>query len=121
MALWAILDIIVMPDKKHDRHNELCKRSTGLAGKVARTARTEASYAELKAERLLLEENEPPCRRLIDLEARNDECRARGFPSSQLVPLGKWQRRLGYYTTRGFGMQRLEKSKAQQENNAVAS
>src|SRR6266851_5988928 len=26
VALWAVLDIIIMPDKKHELHNELSKR-----------------------------------------------------------------------------------------------
>src|SRR5579872_5692639 len=34
VALWAVLDIIIMPDKKHDLHNELCKRFISLAARV---------------------------------------------------------------------------------------
>ena len=113
VALWAILDIIIMPDKKHDKHNEFCKRFTALAAKIERAGVSEDEYHELAAERLLLEVNEPPCKRLVDLEARNDECRARGFPPDDLVPLGCFQRALGYYFT--FGMPRLERWKAQRQ------
>jgi hypothetical protein len=103
VGLWTILDIIVMPDKKHDKHNELCKRFTALAAKIQRMQQTEGAYQELVAERLLLEENEPPCKRLIDLESRNDECRARGYPPDEMVPLTGKQRFLGYYFTYGLG------------------
>jgi hypothetical protein len=112
VGLWAVLDIILMPDKKHDRHNELCKRFIGLASKLQQLPHTEESLRELTAERLLLEENEPPCKRLVDLESRNDECRARGFSPDQLVPLIWWQRLLGYYGAT-FGMDRIEKWKAE--------
>jgi hypothetical protein len=57
IGLWAILDIIVMPDKKHDLHNSLCKRFTGLAAKIEQMPPTEETLRELKAERLVLEQN----------------------------------------------------------------
>ena len=69
---------------------------------------------ELTAERLLSELGEPPCKRLVDLEARNDECRARGFSPDELAPLGKLQRLFGYYGA-AFGMQRLEDWKANKQ------
>jgi hypothetical protein len=69
--------------------------------------------AGLTAQRLLIEEGEPPCKRLVDLEARNDECRPRGFPPDELVTLSKWQRRFGRYAD--FGLQRLEDWKASRQ------
>lgn len=120
VALWAIIDIIVGPDKKHDLHNELCKRFTGLAAKIQQATNTEEAIRELKAERLLIEENEPPCKRFVDFEARNDECRARGFPADDFVPLRGWQRELGYYGFQ-FGMGRIEDWKASRERAAATS
>jgi len=120
VALWAVVDIIVGPDKKHDLHNELCKRFTGLAAKIQQVPNTKESLRELVAERLLIEQNEPPCKRFVDFEARNDECRARGFPPDDFVPLRRWQRELGYY---GFqlGMGRIEEWRAARARAAAAS
>ncbi len=119
VALWAVLDIIIMPDKKHDLHNDLCKRFTALAAKTHQLPRTVETLRELTAERLILEQGEPPCKRLVDLEARNDECRARGYPPEDLVPLSKWQRFFGYYGAT-FGMERLEDWKADRQRQQAA-
>jgi hypothetical protein len=120
VALWAVLDIIIMPDKKHDLHNELCKRFTGLAAKLHQIPRTPESLRELTAERLILEQAEPPCKRLVDLEARNDECRAQGMSPDELVPLSGPQRFFGYYGA-SFGMRRLENWKAARQREVAAS
>jgi hypothetical protein len=116
VALWAILDIIVMPDKKHDRHNELCKRFTSLAAKIQRSLLTKEALKELIAERLLIEENEPPCKRLVDIESRNDEWRSRGYSPDELAPLSGWQRVFGYFVT--FGLPRLERWKAERQRRS---
>ncbi|UYN94906.1 MAG: hypothetical protein KIT25_23295 [Enhydrobacter sp.] len=117
VGLWAILDIVWMPDKKHDLHNELCKRFIGLAAKIERAPRTEEALRELRAERLLIEQNEPPCKRLVDIEARNDELRARNFPPEMLAPLTSWQRTAGRYGS-NWGLVRLEKWKAEQPRHS---
>jgi hypothetical protein len=106
VGLWAILDIVIRPDKMHDLHSELRVRFIGLAIRLQQTQRTKASLAELTAQRLEIEHDEPACKRLVDLEARNEEIRARGWSLDQIVPLSAAQRELGYYVT--FGMPRLE-------------
>jgi hypothetical protein len=111
VALWAVLDIIVAPDKKAELHGDLCKKFVELARRMATASPDE--LGALSASRLLIEENEPPCKRLVDLEARNDECRARGFPPDELVPLSLWQRKLGRYFD--FGLERLEQWKADRQ------
>ena len=120
VALWAVLDIIIMPDKKHDLHNELSKRFTGLAAKIHQLPKTPENLRELTAERLILEQGEPPCKRLVDLEARNDECRAQGMSPDELVPLSGAQRFFGYYGAT-FGMRRLEDWKAERQRQAGAT
>jgi len=110
VALWAMLDYLVAPDKKAERHADLFRRFTALAAEIETMPHNRDAYHALAAGRLKIEENEPPCKRLVDLQARNDECRARGFPPSYLVPLSKWQRYFGYFFT--FGMARLEQWKS---------
>lgn len=118
VALWAVLDIVLIPDKKAELHKELRQGFTRLAGELETAPRTAESYGNLVAKRLQLEEEEPPCKRLVDLQARNDECRARGFPSDDLVPLSEWQRYLGYLHT--FGLARVEKWKSAHEARAAS-
>jgi hypothetical protein len=119
IALWATLDIIISPDKKADRSRDLCERFTELASRIEEAACTEAEYRRLAAARLTIERGEMPVKRLVDLQARNDECRVRGYPPDEQVPLSKWQRRLGYYFT--FGMPRLEEWKANRQRSGSSS
>lgn len=116
IAMWAVLDIITAPDQKAKLHADLCRSFLALAAKIEAGPVTPGRYAELSAARLELERDEPPCRRLVDLRARNDECRARGFPPGDLVPLSWWQYRLGYFAD--FGLRRLEAWKAAQHRAA---
>jgi hypothetical protein len=116
VALWAILDYVIEPAKKAEKHCELGERFTDLAILIARSERSAEALGDLKARRLEIEKLEPPCKRLIDLQARNDECRARGFPPDELVPLSWAQRSFGYIAT--FGLQRLEDWKADRQRKA---
>lgn len=111
-ALWAVIDIIVSPDKKSERHAKLCERFTRLAEKVARSPHTQEAYAENLSARLRIERDEPPVKRLVDLQARNDEARSRSLDPDQEVPLNRRQRVFGYFFT--FGMGRLEQWSRQQ-------
>jgi hypothetical protein len=118
VALWAILDYIIQPDKKAEKHCELRDRFSDLAIKITRSPKTEENYRDLAATRLEIEKAEPPCKRLIDLQARNEECRARGYPPEDIVPLSGWQRVFGYFAT--FGMRRLEDWKAARQRQTGA-
>ncbi|MBB1090026.1 hypothetical protein HUU61_01870 [Rhodopseudomonas palustris] len=109
VAMWAILDFMFSPDKRAEAHRALGERFTELAQKIHRSTRNEQTLGELVACRLEIEKAEPPCKRLVDLQARNEECRSRGFPSASMVPLNTWQRVFGYFAT--FGMGRLERWK----------
>ncbi|WP_416192958.1 hypothetical protein [Nitrobacter sp. TKz-YC01] len=121
VALWAILDYVIEPAKKAEKHCELGEKFTDLAIAIARSERSVEALGDLKARRLGIEKLEPPCKRLVDLQARNDECRARGFPPEDLVPLSWAQRYFGYIVT--FGLRRLEdwKSDRQREAGAASS
>lgn len=114
VALWAILDLVLMPDKKAETHTALSRRFTALAAEIATAPRNNRSLSKLTTKRLEIEADEPPCKRLIDLEARNDEARARGYDPADQVPLTAAQRRLGYYFGE-FGMARLERWKADRQ------
>lgn len=119
VAVWAAVDYMVGPDKKAEKHRELCEQFIELARKIEIMPRTEEAYRSLAADRLELEKSEPPCKRLIDLQARNDECRARNFPPEDIAPLTKPQRFFGYIVT--YGMPRLEEWKAARQRQIRAA
>lgn len=114
VAAGSALDTVLGFGKKAKLHDDLCRRFTELAAQIAEWDATEQNYRKACAERLRIEKDEPTEKRLIDLQARNDELRARGYSSDNLVPLSKWQRGLGYLVT--FGMARLERWKAEHQS-----
>jgi hypothetical protein len=118
VALWAILDYVIKPAEKADDHSELGQKFTDLAIRIAKSPRTPEAVGELSATRMEIEKCEPPCKRLVDLQARNDECRARDFPPEDIIPLSRWQRWFGYFAT--FGMPRIEAWKADRQRQVRA-
>jgi hypothetical protein len=112
VAIAATLDAIFRYERKARRHAKLARQFTALARKLAVWDATAANLKKLQAARLEIEEDEPPVRRLIDLQASNEECRSRGIAEDKLVPLSRLQRTFGYVFT--FGMPRLERSQAGQ-------
>lgn len=114
VAAGSAIDNVLGFAKKARLHADLTRRFTDLAANIALWDATEQNYRKAVSERIKIEKDEPPVRRLIDLEARNEELRSRGYAPDDLVPLGWWQRTLlGYVFT--FGMARLEKWQADQQ------
>ena len=111
VAAAASIDSVFRFERKARTHSALCRRFIELDAKIQRLEPVPANLRKVRAERLKIEADEPPVRRLIDLQAQNEECRAQGIGPEHLVPLGFLQRRLGYVFT--FGMPRLERWEAQ--------
>lgn len=107
VAAGSALDTVLGFSKKAKQHYDLCRRFTELAANMVEWEPTEENYKRAVAARLRIEADEPVVKRLIDLLARNEEMRARGYPPSELVPLNPLQRVFGYFFT--FGMPRLER------------
>lgn len=106
VAIAATLDSIFRFNRKARAHEALCRRFTDLSSKIAGWEPIPANLKKARVERLKIERDEPPVRRLIDLQAQNEEARSRGTSDDQLVPLTRLQRTFGYAFT--FGMGRLE-------------
>ncbi len=107
VAIASAVDNVFGFAKKAKVHADLCRKFTDLAANVAMWDATDNNYKKAMAERIRIEKDEPPIHRLVDLQARNEEMRSRGYPSADLVPLSLAQRTFGYVAT--FGMGRLEK------------
>jgi hypothetical protein len=118
-SLWAVIDYLATPDKMAQKHCELRDRFIELATKIELMPHTQAAYRKLAAERLMIEKEEPPCKRLVDLQARNEECRSRDYPPEELVPLSGMQRKFGYFFP--FGTGRLERWKAERQRQLRAA
>ena len=106
VAAAAALDSVFRFNRKARAHEALSRRFTDLSSKIAAWEPIPANLKRARAERLKIEKDEPPVRRLVDLQAQNEECRSRGLPKIDLVPLNRAQRMFGYVFM--FGMTRLE-------------
>jgi hypothetical protein len=111
VASAAALDSVFRFNRKARAHEALVRRFTDLSSKIAGWEPVQANLKKARAERLRIERDEPPVRRLIDLQAQNEEARSRDLPSEHMVPLTWPQRTFGYVLT--FGMKRLESWQAQ--------
>ncbi|WP_152535354.1 hypothetical protein [Bradyrhizobium sp. Ai1a-2] len=111
VATAAALDSVFRFNRKARAHEALTRRFTDLSSKIAAWEPIPANLKKARAERLRIEKDEPPVRRLIDLQAQNEEARSRDLSSEHMVPLTWAQRSFGYVFT--FGMQRLEDWQAQ--------
>jgi hypothetical protein len=107
VALGSALDRVLGFSKRAKRHYDLCRRFTELAASLENWEATENNRRKAAAARLRLEAEEPTIKRLVDLQARNEELRARGYSPEHFVPLSLPQRVFGYFFT--FGMRRLER------------
>lgn len=106
VAMAAAIDSVFRFEKKARRHDGLYRRFTALSARMASWRATQSNLTKARAGRLNIEVDEPPLRRLVDLMAQNEECRARGVGDEDMIPLSRPQRIFGYVFT--FGMQRLE-------------
>jgi hypothetical protein len=113
VASASALDSVLHFNRKARRHELLSKRFTDLSAKIAGWKPTPENLKKAEVERLKIERDEPPVKRLVDLQAWNEELRARGKPESALIPLTTPQRWFGYMFT--FGMAKIERWKAAQE------
>ncbi len=111
VAISSTLDLVFGFDKKALVHDGLCRRFTALAAKIEDTPATLENLCKVKEARLEIEMDEPTERRLIDLIAENEECRARGVEEKELVVLTNKQRYFGYIIT--FGMDKIEAQRKQ--------
>jgi len=113
VASAASLDSVLHFNRKARRHELLAKRFTDLSARIAGWEALPINLKKGRVERLKIERDEPPVKRLVDFQAYNEELRARGKPESALIPLTAAQRKFGYMFT--FGMEKIEAWKAAQE------
>lgn len=113
VGLASVLDWVLQFEKKARLHDGLRGRLTDLAADAALKDVTEPTLRFVRSELFRIEGDDPGLRRLVELQARNEELRSRGCREEDMVPLSRAQRILGYGFT--FDMRRLELWKADRE------
>ncbi|WP_316195803.1 MULTISPECIES: hypothetical protein [unclassified Bradyrhizobium] len=111
VAAAATFDQVFRFNRKARAHEALARRFTELSSKLAGWEPVPQNLKRARTERLRIERDEPPVKRLIDLLAQNEEVRARGISKDHCVPLSRLQRTFGYVWT--FDMLRLERWEAE--------
>lgn len=106
VALGSALDNVLGFAKKSKQHADLCRKFTELAARMALWDATDENYKKAASERIMIEKDEQPVHRLIDIAARNEEMLSRGYSAEQMAPLTWMQSTFGYVFT--FGMKRLD-------------
>lgn len=107
LAAASALDTTFGWSRKAKLHADLTRRFTDLAARMIEKPATSASYRWACAERIRIEKDEPPIRRLVDLQAQNEESRSLGVDPAYQIQLTRRQRIFGYIFT--FGMTRLQR------------
>jgi hypothetical protein len=114
----GIIGLSLPIQQEGSQHEALARRFTELSSKIASWDPCPQNLKKARAERLRIEKDKPPVRRLIDLQAQNEECRARDLPCEDLIPLSRSQRTFGYIGT--FDMRRLEAWQAKRAAERLA-
>lgn len=99
VTLAAISDLVVGSMRKAWLHADLARRFIVLEQKlVAQQAEPTAdALLEVERERLAIEADEPPIRRVLDTLCHNELWRAMGYPESQVAPVSFFQRVFAHY------------------------
>lgn len=106
VACAATLDLVFAFSERADKQEHLRRSFTELAARIVEWEPTPENLARARAERLRIEAEDSNERRLVDLQADNEEARARGVGPEDLIPLSRAQCWFGYVAT--FDMKRLE-------------
>jgi hypothetical protein len=89
-------------------HFELYRRFTELAAKIEAREPNPKNLKEVSAERVRIEKDELPIKRLVDIAARNEQLGA-DRNADYIIKMSWLQRKFGYIFT--FGMPNLEKQR----------
>ena len=106
VAVGASIRSVFRFERKARLHDQLVQEFTALAARIAEWDPIPAKSKKARAGRLKIEGRGAPVRRLIDLQAQNEEARSRRSwpPRLSTAELSRLQRAFGYVGT--FGMAR---------------
>ena len=91
ITIVSAVNLVLRTAERARQHHDLTKRFIALEQKVIR-ARNEDEFAELYAEKLGIEADEPAPRNVLAVMCHNDQVQAEGLPLDRKVKLRWWQR-----------------------------
>lgn len=99
VTLLALFDLFVGSMSKAWLHADLARRFIALERELVREQAepTAAALLEVERERLSIEADEPPIRRVLDTLCHNELWRAMGYPESEVAPVSFLQRVFAHY------------------------
>jgi hypothetical protein len=90
VIMISMIDLSVGFSKKNDLYDSLQRRFTALLVSILTKDRTESNLIQWKIERLLIEQDEPPTLKVLEIICQNEQCIAEGYNNSvKEVPLFK--------------------------------
>ncbi len=94
VTLLALLDLFAGSMPKAGLHADLARRFIALERELVgqQAEPMMAALLEIERERLAIEADEPPIRRVLDTLCHNELWRAMGYPESQITPVSFFQR-----------------------------
>ncbi len=94
VAVFSVIDLVVGTAQAARLHNDLSKRFFALEKSIISLKAPEAeNIAELTAQRLDIEADEPPPLKVLDSMCHNELLRAMGYDKSEFVEIKWYQRR----------------------------
>jgi len=93
VVIFSAIDLVVGPDKAARMHNGLARKFFNLEKSIITEKNiTEETLAYFSAERLDIEMNEPPIKKVLDSMCHNELCRAMGIEEYSVKI--KWYQRI---------------------------
>lgn len=92
ISVLAGLDLVVGTTQKARLHDRLKSRFIALERTMQLARSTDDVLNEWIAERLMIEESEPPVLRILDTLCHNEMLRSMDYPKEKYIPVGPIQR-----------------------------
>lgn len=97
VTLLSTLNLVFGTVSASYTHAELGKRFVDLQRKVLTSEATEENYRKFVDERLMIERDEPPIKRVVDLMCHNEMVYAGGYDSSEFVAIPPYRRATAHF------------------------
>jgi hypothetical protein len=89
VAILSAISLVVGPAQAARLHEDLAKRFSKLEYDIVRSNTPDENQVNnFVAERLLIESDEPPIMRVLDIVCQNELCEAMGYDESELYKVG---------------------------------
>lgn len=91
VTIISAINLVMGSSIRARDHADFARRFVALEKELVITKPSEEAIRQLMIKRLDIESDEPPVLRVLDCLCHNEEMRAQGYPSDQLVKIAWWQ------------------------------